>query len=112
MNRLTFLYGITALAFLLLSTSGYRPPRWAQTDLGKRVSIDVNTVSPQEVFGSIASSLDCEFSVDSAVQQPVTLRVVNVTAPHGLECDLREHWLSVSTRRQEAGHRTAPANNE
>jgi type II secretory pathway component GspD/PulD (secretin) len=75
MNRIRGFSGITALALLLISTSG-----WAQTDLGKRVSIDVNTVSPQEVFGLLARSLDCEISIDPQVQQPVTLRVVNVTA--------------------------------
>ena len=86
MNRLRSYYRIAAVAFLLLSTSGWAqiaPRKRAsmdQIDLGKRISIDVNAVSPQEVFGSIASSLGCEFSVDSAVQQPVTLRVVNVTA--------------------------------
>jgi len=75
MNRLRFCTVITALAFLFASASAR-----AQTDLGKRVSIDVNTVTPQEAFGSLARSLDCEISVDPAVQQPVTLRVFNVTA--------------------------------
>ena len=75
MNRLRFCTGIAALAFLFVSASA-----WSQTDLGKRVSIDVNSVAPQEVFGSLARSLGCEASVDPAVQQPVTLRVVDVSA--------------------------------
>ncbi len=74
MNRFHSCTGITALAFLCIATSA-----WAQTDLAKRVSIDVNMVSPQEVFGLLASSLDCEVSVDPGVQRLVTLRVVNVT---------------------------------
>jgi type II secretory pathway component GspD/PulD (secretin) len=75
MNRLRFCTVITALAFLFASASAR-----AQTDLGKRVSIDVNTVAPQEVFDSLARSLNCEAAVDPQVQQPVTLRVVNVSA--------------------------------
>jgi type II secretory pathway component GspD/PulD (secretin) len=75
MNRLRSSTGITALVLILISMYGS-----AQTDLGKRVSIDVNKVSPQDVFGLLARSLDCEISVDPQVQQPVTLRVVNVTA--------------------------------
>jgi len=75
MNRLCSHKGIAALAFLFALASA-----WAQTNLAKRVSIDVNSVAPQEVFGSLARSLDCEASVDPAVQQPVTLRVVDVSA--------------------------------
>jgi type II secretory pathway component GspD/PulD (secretin) len=75
MNRLRSSAGISALVFLFASASA-----WAQTDLGKRVSMEVNTVTPQEAFGSLARSLDCEVSVDPAVRQPVTLRVFNVTA--------------------------------
>jgi len=75
MNRLRSWIGITTLVFLITSTSAL-----AQADLGKRVSVDVNAVTPQEAFGSLARSLDCEVSIDPAVQQPVTLRVVNVTA--------------------------------
>jgi hypothetical protein len=74
MNRLCSHKGIAALAFLFALASA-----WAQTDLAKRVSIDVNSVAPQEVFGSLARSMDCEASVDPAVQQPVTLRVVDVS---------------------------------
>ena len=75
MNRLCTYMGIAALAFLLVSASA-----WAQTDLDKRISIDVNTVAPREVFDSIARSLNCEAAVDPAVQQTVSLRVVNVRA--------------------------------
>jgi len=75
MNRFRSCAGIAFLAFLFASASA-----WAQADLGKRVSVDVNAVTPQEAFGSLARSLDCEVSIDPAVQQPVTLRVANVTA--------------------------------
>ena len=55
-------------------------PGSAQTDLGKRVTIDVTEAAPQKVFELLARSLECDITVDPAVKKAVTLRVVDMPA--------------------------------
>ncbi len=56
------------------------PPGSAQTDLGRRVTIDVTEAAPRQVFELLARSLDCTITVDAAVKKAVTLRVVDMPA--------------------------------
>ena len=53
-------------------------PASAQTNLGRRVTIDVTQVAPREVFELLARTLDCTITVDPAVKKPLTLRVVDM----------------------------------
>jgi len=55
-------------------------PASGQTNLGKRVTIDVTEAAPRKVFELLARELDCTITVDPAVKKPVTLRVVDMPA--------------------------------
>ncbi len=66
-------------AFLALVIAASLPAS-AQTDLGRRVTIDVTEAAPQKVFELLACSLDCTITVDAAVKKAVTLRVVDMPA--------------------------------
>lgn len=86
-------YVVTACLSLAIAAN---PPTLAQTDLGKRVTIDVTQVAPQEVFESLARTLDCTITVDPAVKKPLTLRVVDMPATdilvmicRSIECEYR-----------------------
>jgi TonB family protein len=78
--------GITIFSFILLSASLHAQAAAAgqstsdQSILGRRLSIDLMEVSPKEAFGGLARSLDCGLSLDPKIQQPVTIRLENVTA--------------------------------
>jgi type II secretory pathway component GspD/PulD (secretin) len=70
------LWAAAALALVIATPL----PGSAQTDLGRRVTIDVTEAAPQKVFESLARSLGCTITVDPAVKKAVTLRVVEMTA--------------------------------
>jgi len=100
---------------LVIALAG-APPASAQTDPGKRISIDVTAVAPQQVFELLAKALNCRFTVDPAVNRPLTLRVVDTPVVEilsmicrSIECEYRfdgkDYWikpLSESRRRQTA----------
>jgi hypothetical protein len=110
MNRAWLI--LLGLAFVLASA----PAALAQTDTGKHVSIDVTEVAPQHVFDLLAKALNCKFTVDPAVNRPLTLRVVDTPVVEilsiicrSIECEYRfdgkDYWikpLSESRRRQTA----------
>ncbi len=52
---------------------------WAQAALGSRTSIDVAAANPQDVFGTLAKSLECALDIQADLQGPVTLKVSNIT---------------------------------
>lgn len=71
-------------------------PASGQTNLGRRVTIDVTGVAPQKVFELLARELDCTITVDPAVKKPVTLRVVDMPVTdilsmicRSIECEYR-----------------------
>ena len=68
-----------AAACLVLAIAAALPAS-AQTNLGKRITIDVTDVAPQKVFELLARELDCKITVDRAVKKPLTLRVVDLPA--------------------------------
>ena len=81
-------YSVLALAITAA------PPVSAQTNLGKRVTIDVTEVAPQKVFELLARELDCKITVDRAVKKPLTLRLVDrpasdiiVTICQSIKCE-------------------------
>ena len=51
-----------------------------ESNLQRRVSIDVNAVAPRQVLEMIARAVDCTVVVDPKVAEPVTIRVSSVTA--------------------------------
>ena len=86
----------------------------AQTNLGKRITIDVTDVAPQKVFELLALALDCTITVDPALKKPLTLQVVDMPATdiivricQSIKCEYRFDGkdlfikpLSASRRRQ------------
>jgi len=64
-----------ACFFLLLGASLVL----GQAALEKRTSLDVNAVSPADVFGSLAQTLGCGIEIDPGVKTPVTMRLSNIT---------------------------------
>lgn len=50
-----------------------------QASLEKRTSLDINAVSPADVFGSLAQTLGCGLEIDPGVTTPVTMRLSNIT---------------------------------
>jgi hypothetical protein len=110
MNRA---YVVAACLVLALAIAA-APPASAQTNLGRRVTIDVTQVAPQEVFELLARALDCTITVDPAVKKPLTLRVVDMPVTdilsmicRSIECEYRFDGknlfikpLSASRRRQ------------
>ena len=52
---------------------------WAQAALASRTSIDVAGASPQDVFGTLARTLECSLDIPADLQTPVTLNVSNIT---------------------------------
>jgi len=71
MNRAYVLVACLSLALVAV------PAAPAQTDLAKRVTIDVTKVAPQKVFELLAHELNCTITVNPAVKKPLTLRVVD-----------------------------------
>ncbi len=88
----------------------------AQTDLGKRVTINVTQAAPREVFELLARELGCTITVDPGVKKPLTLQVVDMPVTdvltvicRSIECEYRFDGknlfikpLSASRRRQVA----------
>lgn len=72
-------YAVAACLVLAIAAA---LPVSAQTNLGKRITIDVTDVAPQKVFELLARELDCKITVDRAVKKPLTLRVVDMPAAH------------------------------
>ena len=56
-----------------------------ESNLQRRVSIDVNAVAPRQVLEMIARAVDCTVVVDPKVAEPVTIRVSRVTARTALD---------------------------
>ena len=86
-------FPLAACLVLVLTAAS---PALGQTNLGKRVTIDVTGAVPQKVFELLASELDCEITVDRAVKKPLTLRLVDrpasdiiVTICQSIKCE----WL-------------------
>jgi hypothetical protein len=52
---------------------------WAQAALSSRTSIDVAGAAPQDVFGSLAKTLECSLDLQAEIQTPVTLKVSNIS---------------------------------
>lgn len=88
--------GLVAIFFVLTLAGGSALPAPAQTDLGKRVTIEVTGAAPQRVFEMLARELECRITVDRAVQKPLTLRLVDrpasdiiVAICQSIECEWR-----------------------
>ena len=110
MNRA---YVMAACVILSIAVA---PPASAQTDLGKRVTINVTQVAPREVFELLARELGCTITVDPAVKKPLTLQVVDTPVTdvltvicRSIDCEYRFDGknlfikpLSASRRRQVA----------
>lgn len=85
-----------AVAVCLVLALAAALPASGQTNLGKRVTIDVTEASPQKVFELLAHELDCRITVDRAVKKPLTLRLVDrpasdiiVTICQSIKCEWR-----------------------
>jgi len=76
---MSFAYiGLTVLTATMLAAPAVSGQN--QSDLQRRVSINVNAVTPRQVLEMIARAVDCTVTVDPKVIQPVTIRVSRVTA--------------------------------
>ncbi|MBI5083399.1 MAG: hypothetical protein HZB13_02225 [Acidobacteria bacterium] len=73
---MNWVYRVASL-FVLVLVIPNTPPASAQTNLGKRVTIDVTGTTPEAAFELLARELDCTITVDRAVKKPVTLRLVD-----------------------------------
>jgi protein TonB len=51
-----------------------------EANLQRRVSVDVNAVSPPQVLEMIARTADCTLTLDPSITEPVTIQVSRVTA--------------------------------
>jgi len=87
-----------------------RPRSSAQTDLGKRVTINVTQVAPGEVFELIARELGCTITVDPAVEKPLTVQVVDMPVIdvitvicRSIECEYRFDGEGVEMMKTWAG---------
>jgi hypothetical protein len=56
------------------------PCSFAQTNLDRRTSIDVNAAAPKDVYGSLARSIGCELSIAPEILTPVTMHISNLSA--------------------------------
>ena len=107
---------VVAACLILSLAIAVAPASSAQTDLGKRVTINVTQVAPGEVFELIARELGCTITVDPAVEKPLTVQVVDMpiidvitVICRSIECEYRFDGknllikpLSASRRRQMA----------
>ena len=110
MNRA---YAVAACLVLVLAIAA-APPASAQTNLGKRVTIDVTGAAPQKVFELLARELDCEITVDRAVKKPLTLRLVDrsasdiiVTICQSIKCEYRFDGKNLFIKPLSAGRNAA-----
>jgi len=110
MNRA---YAVAACLVLVLAIAA-APPASAQTNLGKRVTIDVTGVAPQKVFELLARELDCKITVDRAVKKPLTLRLVDrsasdiiVTICQSIKCEYRFDGKNLFIKPLSAGRNAA-----
>jgi type II secretory pathway component GspD/PulD (secretin) len=69
---------VVAACLILSLAIAVAPASSAQTDLGKRVTINVTQVAPGEAFEFIARELGCTITVDPAVEKPLTVQVVDM----------------------------------
>jgi len=109
----------SALAALFVLAIAAAPPASAQTNLGKRVTIDVTGAAPQKVFELLAHELDCEITVDRAVKKPLTLRLVDrpasdiiVTICQSIKCEWRFDGKNLFIKPLSAGRRRQIASME
>ncbi len=109
----------SALAALFVLAIAAAPPAPAQTNLGKRVTIDVTGAAPQKVFELLAHELDCEITVDRAVKKPLTLRLVDrpasdiiVTICQSIKCEWRFDGKNLFIKPLSAGRRRQIASME
>lgn len=106
-----------AMAACLVLAIAAASPASTQTNLGKRVTIDVSEATPQKVFELLAHELDCKITVDRAVKKQLTLRLVDrpandiiVTICQSIECEWRFDGKNLfikplsATRRRQAAH--------
>ena len=94
-------------------------PASAQTNLGKRITIDVTDVAPQKVFELLARELDCKITVDRAVKKPLTLRVGDMPANdiivricQSIKCEYRFDGQNLFIQALSAGRRHYAASME
>jgi hypothetical protein len=70
---------VRLVASIVLAAVIFAPCSLAQTNLDGRVSIDVESAAPKDVFGAWAKRIGCELSIAQEIQKPVTIRLSNVT---------------------------------
>jgi protein TonB len=68
------------LSALLIGAAAMTAYAQGETNLQRRVSVNVNAVSPRQVLEMIARAVDCTLTLDPKVTEPVTIRVSKVTA--------------------------------
>jgi hypothetical protein len=108
-----------AVAACLVLAIAVAPSASAQTNLEKRVTIDVTEVTPQKVFDLLARELDCKITVDQAVKKPLTLRLVDrpasdiiVTICQSIECEWRFDGKNLFIKPLSAGTKSYTASME
>ncbi len=85
---------IAAAAYVLLLpwfAAGQAYPPGTSPDLNRRVSIDVNRVTPSKVLDELCDTIACTLEVDPKLPQPdISLRLSNVRARTALDavCDV------------------------
>jgi hypothetical protein len=101
-----------AVATCLVLAIAAAPPASAQTNLGKRITIDVTEVTPQKVFELLAHELNCKITVDRAVKKPLTLRLVDrpasdiiVAICQSIQCEWRFDGKNLFIKPLSAGMR-------
>ena len=106
---------VASLVFTLAAVS----PTSGQTNLGRRVTIDVTEVTPQKVFEQLARELDCRITVDSAIKKPLTLRAVDTpvsdilsTICRSIQCEYRFDGKNLFIKPLSAGRRRQMASME
>jgi TonB family protein len=78
MKRASFARAALAVMMLLATAVGVSAQ--GEANLQRRVSVNVNAVSPRQVLEMIARAVDCTLALDPKVTTPVTIRVSRVTA--------------------------------
>ena len=107
---------VSAACLVLALATAAGLPASAQTNLGKRVTIEVTKATPQKVFELLAHELDCKITVDRAVKKPLTLRLVDRPASdiivricQSIECEWRFDGKDLFIKPLSAGMRSHAA---
>jgi hypothetical protein len=84
-----------AVPAIWLAVMSIPPCSAEQPNLDRRTTIEVDSASPRDVFGSLARTLGCDLAMAPEIKQPVTMRLTNVTVRTALNAiseSIGCHW--------------------